>query len=160
MASKVWGYLQAQWFSSSDHHVFTGFTFTGLKTLWYKGWNIPWELGQYQGCWCPDTVCYQVIYRHAIGCAWWRGLCLPWWRIQTNFAIPVLIIDSKCKFSFRFSQSNSVSRVRKNFEKNVMAADTNILIPPLVCSCPCNETLISQIYVAFMIKIWWKILLF
>ena len=35
-------------------------------TLVVLKWNIPAELGQYQGCWCPGSLYHQAISSHGI----------------------------------------------------------------------------------------------
>ena len=38
--------------------------------------NIPGELGQYHGCWCPGSLCCQAINSHGVPDVECRGPCL------------------------------------------------------------------------------------
>ena len=49
--------------------------------LWCWHWNIPEELGQYLGCWCPGFLCHQPISSHGID---YTGPCLPPGKISTT----------------------------------------------------------------------------
>ena len=43
--------------------------------------------GQHHCCWCPSSLCCQVISSHGTDYAWYTGSCLPWGWISNNSAI-------------------------------------------------------------------------
>ena len=66
-------------------------------TLWCWGWYIPGKLGQYSGCWCHGFLHWEGSNSLSVYHLWSTGLCFPWSRALTLYAIPVFWNAMKCK---------------------------------------------------------------
>ena len=67
---------------------------------------IPVWLGQYHGCWCPGSLCRQVISSHDIDCVNYVGPYLTWGRISTTCVMSVWRNDRNYKYMFMFLLKN------------------------------------------------------
>ena len=67
------------------------------------------KLGQYHGCWCPDSLHCQVINIHNIGQNY-VGPCFTWGRITTTCVMSVWRNDRNSKYMFRFLLKNSAHK--------------------------------------------------
>ena len=65
------------------------------QTLRRSNWSILWGIGQFNTCWCPDSLRCKVLNRHGIGHAEQTGHCLPCRRISITCAISMLRNDKK-----------------------------------------------------------------
>ena len=73
------------WRSSCKIDVIPVHMQNDVSSLWHEGiklwcWdqNFPCKQGQNHDCWCPGSLCYQVISNHGAG---YRGYCFPQGRI-------------------------------------------------------------------------------
>ena len=58
-------------------------------SFWRWDWNIPGEIGQYHGYWCPGSLRRQIISSHGIDSVGHMCSCFPWGTISTTCAISV-----------------------------------------------------------------------
>ena len=65
----------------------------------------PVQLSHYHGCWCPGSLCRQVISRHDIDYV--EYVCrLTGGRIATTCVVSMWSNDIKCKYMFMFPLTN------------------------------------------------------
>ena len=78
----------------SPRFLYLRFVFS-FKLFWCWNGDIPGELDQHHGCWCPGPMRHQVVSSLGFEYAGFIGLCLPWDMISTRCAISVLKDDGK-----------------------------------------------------------------
>ena len=60
----------------------------------------------YHGCWCPGSLCYQVISSHDFGYVIWVSPGLSQGRISTNCVMSVWRNTIYCRYTFMFPVKN------------------------------------------------------
>ena len=64
------------------------------------------RVGQYHGCWCPDSLRRKDISIHDIDYLEYVGPGLTWGRISSTCVISMWSNDIKCKYMFMFPLKN------------------------------------------------------
>ena len=70
--------------------------------VWYSGRNIPRKLCQYHSCWCPGSLCHQVISIFDIDYSVSTGLCLHVRKVTSNCGISVYYNRRKFKHIYPY----------------------------------------------------------
>ena len=90
---------------SRGHGLFLFHSAFATVSKWF--WQGPPLVLKPVGCWCPGSLCCQVISNHAIWLQDEWVSYLPWMRRDFNSLFSVLIYDKWSKVVFMFPDINS-----------------------------------------------------
>ena len=108
-------------FSMRSIHILTHYItvkHTQLKPLTCGDRVISVYLGQYHGCWCPDSLRRQDISKHDIDYIEYVGPSLTWRSVLSSCGKSIWRNDIKYKQMFMFHQTNLARKGLKHFFSN------------------------------------------